>query len=99
MDPTVIYRMLRCGWYNPLSDTWTCWPVNGYKWVPMVIYITSSNTKDAYIININDLDRLLDLLKRHIAYCTPDVKAKYNIPCDKVVDRIPDDVFIIALPA
>jgi hypothetical protein len=99
MDPKDnIYRMLRCGWYNPLSDAWTCWPVNGYKWVPMVIYITSSNTKDAIVINNNDLDRLLDLLKKHIVYCTPDIPTRYNITCDKIVDKAPDDVFVIALP-
>ncbi len=101
MDPTSIInnvlRMLKCNWYNPLSDTWTCWKDKGFKWVPMVIYITS-NTKDAIVIDNNDLDRLLDLLKKHIVYCTPDVKAKYNIPCDKIVDRVPDDVFVIALP-
>ena len=95
MDPTVIYRMLKCNWYNPLSDTWTCWSDRGFKWVPMVIYITSSNTKDAIVID--DVDKLLDLLKRHVVYCTPDVKARYNIPCN-VVDKIPDDAFTLALP-
>ena len=65
--------------------------------MPMVIYITS-NTKDAYVINNNDLDRLLGLLKRHIVYCTPDIPTRYGNICNKIVDKAPDDVFAIALP-
>jgi hypothetical protein len=95
-----ILELLRYSWYNPVSDAWTHPPPpEGYKWVPKVIYLTTlMANKDAIVINdINDVNIILGLLSKHIVYCTPDVKAKYNIPCN-VVDKIPDDVFVIALP-
>jgi hypothetical protein len=98
MDPKDnIYRMLRCGWYNPVSDSWTCWEAKGFKWVPFVIYLDTGANKDAIVID--NVDRLLDLLRKHIVYCTPDVALRYsNIRCDKIVDKIPDNVLTLALP-
>lgn len=77
MDPTVIYRMLKCNWFNPTLDVWACDKDKGFKWVPMVIYITSSNTKDAIVINNNDLDRLLDLLKK--AHCLLHARCRLEV--------------------
>jgi hypothetical protein len=103
MDPTDItnniLRMLQCSWYNPTYG-WTCWKDKEFRWVPKVIYLTVSTNKNADAIVINDnIDKLLGLLTRHVIYCTPDVKMRYsNIPCDKIVDKIPDNVLTLALP-
>ena len=66
--------------------------------MPMVIYITTNDVNKNAIV-IDDVDKLLGLLSRHVIYCTPDASLKYNnIRCDKIVDKVPDDVFVIALP-
>jgi hypothetical protein len=97
MDPTVIYRMLKCNWFNPTLDVWACDKDKGFKWVPMVIYITTKDAnKDAIVID--DVDKLLGLLSHHVIYCTPDASTRYGNICNKIVDKVPDDVFTIALP-
>jgi hypothetical protein len=92
-----IIELLRYSWYSAVNDAWTYPYVKGYKWVPKVIFLTTMPNKDAIVIDEVD-DRLLDALKRHIVYCTPDVPMRYSITCDKIVDKIPGDVFVIALP-
>ena len=88
--------MLKYNWFNPTLDVWTCDKDKGFKWVPMVIYLTVAGAnKDSIVIDVDD--RLLNLLSKHVVYCTPDVKLRYNIPCN-VVDKIPGNVLTIALP-
>jgi len=100
MNPTDnilrILRILQCSWYNP-TQGWTCWKDKEFRWVPKVIYLTVNKNADAIVINDN-IDKLLGLLSRHVIYCTPDVSLKYNIRCDKVVDKVPDNVLTLALP-
>jgi len=94
-----IIELLRYSWYSVENDAWSHPQYKGYKWVPKVIYLTTLANKDAIVISdINYVNIILDLLTNHVVYCTPDALTRYGNICNKVVDKIPDDVFTIALP-